>query len=225
MEMIELWLTGPAWAFVSVILIDLALSADNAVVVGMAAAALPPKQRSQAIMIGIVAAVVFRIALALVATQLLAIIGLLLAGGILLLWVSWKLWREIDADRKADKRARLAAAGGRVEEEEAEIAPDVKPAKTFRQAVTQITIADISMSLDNVLAVAGAAREHPYIMVFGLGLSILLMAVSAQFIARLLKKHRWIAYLGLAIIVYVSVKMIWEGGFEVWEWLAPRMGS
>lgn len=224
MEMIELWLTGPAWAFISVILIDLALSADNAVVVGMAAAALPPKQRSQAIMIGIVAAVVFRVALALVATQLLAIIGLLLAGGILLLWVSWKLWREIDADRKAEKRAALAAAGGKAEEEEAEIVPDVKPAKTFRQAVVQITIADISMSLDNVLAVAGAAREHPLIMVFGLGLSILLMAVSAQLIARLLKKHRWIAYLGLAIIVYVSIKMIWEGGFEVWEWLGPSLG-
>jgi YjbE family integral membrane protein len=221
MEMIELWLTGPAWAFVSVILIDLALSADNAVVVGMAAAALEPKQRARAITIGIVAAVVFRIALALIATQLLAIIGLLLAGGLLLLWVSWKLWREIDADRKAARRAALA--GGDGAPEEAEIAPDVKPAKTFREAVTQITIAVISMSLDNVLAVAGAAREHPYIMVFGLGLSILLMALGAQLIARMLKKHRWIAYLGLAIIVYVSIKMIWEGGFEVWDWLAPKL--
>lgn len=221
MEMIELWLTGPAWAFVSVILIDLALSADNAVVVGMAAAALEPKQRARAITIGIVAAVVFRIALALIATQLLAIIGLLLAGGLLLLWVSWKLWREIDADRRAAKRAALAGSDAAVDE--AEIAPDVKPAKSFREAVTQITIADISMSLDNVLAVAGAAREHPYIMVFGLGLSILLMAVGAQLIARMLKKHRWIAYLGLAIIVYVSIKMIWEGGFEVWDWLAPKL--
>jgi YjbE family integral membrane protein len=221
MEMIELWLTGPAWAFVSVILIDLALSADNAVVVGMAAAALEPKQRARAITIGIVAAVVFRIALALIATQLLAIIGLLLAGGLLLLWVSWKLWREIDADRRAAKRAALAGSDASVDE--AEIAPDVKPAKSFREAVTQITIADISMSLDNVLAVAGAAREHPYIMVFGLGLSILLMAVGAQLIARMLKKHRWIAYLGLAIIVYVSIKMIWEGGFEVWDWLAPKL--
>ncbi len=221
MEMIELWLTGPAWAFVSVILIDLALSADNAVVVGMAAAALEPKQRARAITIGIVAAVVFRIALALIATQLLAIIGLLLAGGLLLLWVSWKLWREIDADRRAAKRAALA--GSDAAAEEAEIAPDVKPAKSFREAVTQITIADISMSLDNVLAVAGAAREHPYIMVFGLGLSILLMAIGAQLIARMLKKHRWIAYLGLAIIVYVSIKMIWEGGFEVWDWLAPKL--
>ncbi|MBN9530940.1 MAG: YjbE family putative metal transport protein [Alphaproteobacteria bacterium] len=217
----ELWLTGPAWAFVSVILIDLALSADNAVVVGMAAAALEPKQRARAITIGIVAAVVFRIALALIATQLLAIIGLLLAGGLLLLWVSWKLWREIDADRRAAKRAALAGSDASVDE--AEIAPDVKPAKSFREAVTQITIADISMSLDNVLAVAGAAREHPYIMVFGLGLSILLMAVGAQLIARMLKKHRWIAYLGLAIIVYVSIKMIWEGGFEVWDWLAPKL--
>lgn len=221
MEMIELWLTGPAWAFVSVILIDLALSADNAVVVGMAAAALEPKQRARAITIGIVAAVVFRIALALIATQLLAIIGLLLAGGLLLLWVSWKLWREIDADRRAAKRAALAGSDASVDE--AEIAPDVKPAKSFREAVTQITIADISMSLDNVLAVAGAAREHPYIMVFGLGLSILLMAVGAQLIARMLKKHRWIAYLGLAIIVYVSIKMIWEGGFEVWDWLTPKL--
>ena len=220
MEMIELWLTGPAWAFISVILIDLALSADNAVVVGMAAAALPPKQRSQAIMIGIVAAVVFRIVLALVATQLLAIIGLLLAGGILLLWVSWKLWREIDADRKADKRARLAAAGGRVEEEEAEIAPDVKPAKTFRQAVTQIIIADVSMSLDNVLAVAGAAREHPWVLVFGLALSIALMGLAASFIANLLQKHRWIAYVGLAVILYVAVEMIYRGALEVWPALA-----
>lgn len=201
-------------AFFSVVLIDLALSADNAVVVGMAAAALSPVERQRAVWIGIGGAVLFRVALALVASRLLTIIGLTLAGGILLLWVGWRLWREIAADRKAEAQAveeEASPAAG----EAAAPAPAKPPAKTFGQAVVQILIADISMSLDNVLAVAGAAREHPYILLFGLGLAIALMAVGAQWIARMLQRHRWIAYLGLAIILWVALKMIYDGGFEV----------
>jgi YjbE family integral membrane protein len=183
---------------VSVILIDVVLAGDNAVVVGTAAAGLPPKEQRQVIFWGSVMALVARVAFALIATWLLGIIGLLLAGGLLLLWVAWKIWRDIRAHGH--------------EMAEAEAHPH---AKTFRSAVLQVAVADISMSLDNVLAVAGAAREHPYIMIFGLLFSIALMAVAAGFIARLIDKHRWIAYIGLIIILFVAGKMIWEGAHEV----------
>ena len=187
-------------ALVSVVLIDIVLAGDNAVVVGTAAAGLPPAQQRKVIMLGAGLALVARILFALVAVQLLAIIGLLLAGGILLLWVAWKIWRELHAGHAGDEAA--AAARG---------------AKTMRSAIIQVAVADISMSLDNVLAVAGAARDHPYIMIFGLLLSIALMAVAAQLIARLIDRHRWIAYVGLAIVLFVAAKMIWEGGFEVYH--------
>lgn len=187
-------------AFAQVIMIDLVLAGDNAVVIGLAAAGLPPERRARAVLVGIIAATVLRVAFAGVAIELLEIVGLLLAGGILLLWVCWKMWREL---RSGMRR------GGHAE------ANDNAPRKTFAQAAWQIVMADISMSLDNVLAVAGAARDHPAALIFGLGLSIVLMGVAANFIAGLLNKHRWIAYVGLAIILYVAGDMIWRGLVEV----------
>jgi len=200
------------YAFLQVVWIDLALAGDNAIVVGMAAAGLPKELRNKAIFIGIAAAVVMRIGFALITTQLLAIIGLLFAGGLLLLWVSWKLWREIVAQR----RHRSDGGDEAVEQELGGIedAPTGKP-KSFRDAVVQIIVADVSMSLDNVLAVAGAAREHAWVLIFGLVLSIALMAVAANFIARLLKRHHWIAFVGLAVILYVAGVMIYDGALEV----------
>jgi YjbE family integral membrane protein len=190
-------------AFLQVMAIDLVLAGDNAVVIGLAAAGLPAERRSRAILVGIVAATVLRLAFAAVAVELLAIVGLLLAGGILLLWVCWKMWRELRGPGAEDTEAALSASDAHA------------PRKTFAQAAWQIVLADISMSLDNVLAVAGAAREHPTALVFGLGLSIVLMGFAANFIARLLNRHRWIAYLGLAIILYVALDMIWRGVLEV----------
>jgi YjbE family integral membrane protein len=191
-------------AFAQVILIDVILSGDNAIVIGMAVAGLPAAQRNKIIVYGILAATVLRIMFASVAVQLLQIIGLTLAGGILLLWVAWKMWRELREQAKAAKEGGDGA-------EEAE-----KPLpKTQREAVMQIIIADLSMSIDNVLAVAGAAREHPYILGFGLVLSIALMAIASKAIARLLDRFHWIAYIGLLIIAYVALKMIWDGGFQV----------
>ena len=185
-------------AFLQVIMIDLVLAGDNAVVIGLAAGGLPPERRQRAILVGIGAATLLRIALAAVAVELLAIVGLLLAGGILLLWVTWKMWRELRGQRR--HKAGPAAEA---------------PRKTFAQAAWQIVFADISMSLDNVLAVAGAARDHPAALVFGLGLSIVLMGVAANMIARLLERRRWIAYVGFAIILYVALDMIWRGFEEV----------
>jgi YjbE family integral membrane protein len=190
-----------------VIVIDLVLAGDNAVVIGLAAAGLAPAQRARAILVGIVAATVLRIVFAGVAVELLQIVGLLLAGGILLLWVAWKMWRELRGPDQKEIEAALTA--GKVH----------LPRKTFAQAAWQIIVADISMSLDNVLAVAGAARDHPAALVFGLGLSIVLMGLAAGFIARLLNRHRWIAYVGLAIILYVALDMIWRGAHDVWPHL------
>jgi len=183
-------------AFLQVIMIDLALAGDNAVIIGLAAAGLPPKQRARAILVGIVAATAMRVLFALVAVRLLAIVGLLLAGGILLLWVAWKMWRELRGQRHQDAAAPV-------------------PRKSFAQAALQIVLADVSMSLDNVLAVAGAARDHIEALVFGLGLSILLMGFAASLVARLLEKQRWLAYLGLLIVLYVALDMIWRGSLEL----------
>lgn len=189
----------PIYSFLQVVFIDLALAGDNAIVIAMAAAGLPAEQRRKALFLGIAAAAVLRIAFASVALQMLNIVGLTLAGGILLLWVCWKLWREI-------REGYLDESG---EEETHDKAP-----KHLSQAVIQIIIADISMSLDNVLAVAGAAREHPVVLVFGLCLSIALMALAATLIAKLLQRFKWIAYLGLAVILYVAIEMILGGGME-----------
>jgi YjbE family integral membrane protein len=195
-------------ALLQVIMIDLVLAGDNAVVIGLATAGLPPEQRRRAILIGIAAATVLRIAFAGVATQLLQIIGLLLAGGILLLWVCWKMWRELRATSQH-------------EHDDDEIAAGRPPRKTFAQATLQIVVADVSMSLDNVLAVAGAAREHPFILAFGLLLSVALMGIAANLLGRLIETHRWIAYLGLAVILYVACEMIYRGALE----LKPAIGG
>jgi YjbE family integral membrane protein len=193
-------------ALIQVMMIDLVLAGDNAIVIGLAAAGLPKDQRVKAILIGIVAATVMRIVFAAVTTQILQIIGLLLAGGILLLWVCWKMWRELRADAEGPSDP---------DDDTLDETPPPAPRKTMAQAAGQIVIADVSMSLDNVLAVAGAAREHPVVLIFGLALSIALMGFAASFIARLLNKHRWIAYFGLAIILYVACDMIYRGTLEV----------
>jgi YjbE family integral membrane protein len=200
-------------AFFQVILIDLVLAGDNAIVIGLAAAGLPPEQRGKAIIVGIAAATALRIFFASITVWLLAVVGLLLAGGILLLWVCWKMWRELRTTAAEDMAAREALAGEDLNAD-GTIAGGA-PRKTFAQAATQIVIADVSMSLDNVLAVAGAARDHPIVLIFGLALSIALMGIAATFIARLLQRYRWIAYVGLAIIFYVALRMIWEGGWEI----------
>jgi len=204
-----------------VIMIDLVLAGDNAIVVGMAAAGLPKEMRAKVIVIGIAAATVLRIVFALVTNQLLAIIGLTLAGGILLLWVCWKFWRELVHER----RRRLKAAAMRREalsrDETGERAghedavPGAAPPKTMRQAIIQIVLADVSMSLDNVLAVAGAAGHHTWVLVVGLLLSVALMGAAATLIAGLLKRYHWIAYVGLAIILWVAVDMVYRGTNEV----------
>lgn len=201
-----------------VIMIDLVLAGDNAIVIGLAAAGLPREQRTKAILIGILAATVLRILFAAVTTQLLQILGLLLMGGILLLWVAWKMWREL-RDGDSDETEALEAITDTDLNADQAVAGKA-PRKTLSQAVTQIVVADISMSLDNVLAVAGAAREHPTVLILGLTLSIALMGLAASFIARLLQKHRWLAYVGLVIILYVALKMIYEGAHEVWPALA-----
>ena len=200
-------------ALFKVIVIDLVLAGDNALVVGMAAAGLPREQRYKVIAIGIVAATVLRIVFALGVTYLLAIIGLLLAGGILLFWVAWKLWREIEDERR---RRSLERAGSAKDKGAAagEAAPEPK---TYRAAVTQIVIADVTMSLDNVLGVAGAAREHVWVLVVGLVLSVGFMGAAATAIASLLNRYHWIAYLGAVIIAYVAFTMIWEGSIEVMD--------
>ncbi|MEK9944660.1 MAG: YjbE family putative metal transport protein [Alphaproteobacteria bacterium] len=198
-------------ALTSVILIDIVLAGDNAIAVGMAANGLPASQRGKVILVGIAAATILRIGFALIASQLMAIIGLLLAGGILLLWVSWKLWRELHASsRAAEHEGELVLEG----------APTADaPTKTFGQATIQIIAADVSMSLDNVLAVAGAAHDHPRILALGLILSVALMGAAAVVIAKLLDRFRWIAYVGLIVILIVAVRMIWDGGLDVFSHL------
>jgi YjbE family integral membrane protein len=200
-------------AFLQVVLIDLVLAGDNAVVIGLAAAGLPPEQRTRAILVGILAATALRIIFAGLTTQLLQIIGLLLAGGILLLWVCWKMWRELRTSSAEAEDAGEALVDYDINQD-GTIAGRARR-KTFGQAALQIVVADVSMSLDNVLAVAGAAREHPIVLAFGLLLSIALMGVAANLVARLLQKHRWIAYVGLAIIFYVACEMIYRGAHEL----------
>jgi YjbE family integral membrane protein len=202
--MSDLFTTEALTALFQVIMIDLVLAGDNAIVIGLAAAGLPSEQRAKAILIGVIAATALRIFFAGVTTQLLQIVGLLLAGGILLMWVCWKMWREL---RNAHQEKLAIATAG-------------LSRKTFADAAWQIVVADVSMSLDNVLAVAGAAREQPVVLVIGLGLSIALMGLAANFIARLLQRHRWIGYVGLAIILYVALEMVYRGVVEVWPVVA-----
>ena len=187
---------GGLWALGQVLMIDIVLAGDNAVVIGLAAARVPLAMRKKVILWGLIAAVVLRIGMAAVAVQLLAIIGLMLAGGILLLWVCWRMWRDISGDKT-------------------HIAPEIETGASARKAIVQILIADVSMSLDNVLAVAGAAREHLDVLIIGLLMSVALMGAAAGYIAKLLERYRWIAYVGLAIVVYVALSMVWHGYEEV----------
>lgn len=197
------------------------LAGDNAIVVGMVASGLPATDRRRVIFIGIMAATVMRILFAVVTVQLMKIVGLVLAGGLLLLWVCWKLWREIEDRRKESAAARSAAEAELGEEADGEAESvsgsgfEAPPRKNIRQAVVQIVIADLSMSLDNVLAVAGIAREHTWILITGLVFSVAFMGLAAAYIARLLEKHHWIAYFGLAVIFYVAVEMIAGGAQDV----------
>lgn len=191
-----------------VIFINVVLSGDNAIVVGMAAAGAPLAIRHKVIFYGIGGAVVLRIFLSLLAVQFLQVVGLLLAGGLLLFWVCWKLFREI-RESAAEHAGTEALMEGGAE------GVAVESTKTLGDAMWQIMVADVSMSLDNVLAVAGAAREHPYIMAAGLVLSIAIMAAAATFIARLLDRYRWLAWLGLFVILYVAARMVWDGTLEV----------
>jgi YjbE family integral membrane protein len=186
-------------AFGSVLMIDLVLAGDNAIVVGALAAGLPADQRKKVILIGISAALVLRIAFALIVTWLMGIVGLIFAGGLLLLWVSWKFWREIRHGGDSEGSEGAGTHSG------------LKSARSFAGAAWAVAVADVSMSLDNVLAVAGAAKEHPGILVVGLLLSVALMGVAANYIARIIDRYRWIAYIGLGVILLVACKMIYEG--------------
>lgn len=208
-------------ALLQVIAIDLVLAGDNAIVIGLAAAGLPAEQRKKAILIGVLAATVLRIGFAAVTVKLLAIVGLLLAGGILLLWVCWKMWRELRTSQADEQEATEALANSDLN---GDGKVSGKPRKTLMQAATQIVIADVSMSLDNVLAVAGAARDHFSVLIIGLVLSIGLMGLAASFIAKLLHRHRWIAYIGLLIILYVALDMVYRGVLEVWPHLNAVTG-
>ena len=206
-------ITEPAafTAFLQVLMIDLVLAGDNAIVVGALAAGLPAEQRRKVILIGVLAALVLRIGFALIVTQLLQIVGLVLAGGILLLWVAWRMWRELDhsgesagsPEIEGDERSGIAAS------------------KSFASAVWAVAVADVSMSLDNVLAVAGAAREHPGILIVGLVFAVALMGLAANMIAKYIERYRWIAWVGLLVILWVAGKMIWEGAADVAPVIAP----
>ena len=198
-------------AFFEILAIDIVLAGDNAIVVGALAAGLPPEQRKKVIMIGVAAALVLRIGFALIVTQLLQIVGLVLAGGLLLLWVAWKMWREL--------RHKGESPGS--EEIVGDEHSGTRAAKTFASAAWGVAVADVSMSLDNVLAVAGAARDHPWVLVFGLILSVVLMGVAANFIARYIERYRWIAWIGLLVIIWVALKMVWEGAHNVAPVIAP----
>jgi YjbE family integral membrane protein len=190
-----------AWlAFGQVLLIDIVLAGDNAIVIGALAAGLPADQRKKVILIGIIAALVLRIGFALVVTQLLQVVGLVFAGGLLLLWVAWKMFREL-----------RPAGGPGSPEVHGDEQSGIKPAKSFASAAWAVAVADVSMSLDNVLAVAGAARDHPGILMIGLVVAVALMGVAANVIAKYIERYRWIAWVGLLVIVYVGGSMIYTG--------------
>ena len=196
-------------AFFQVLMIDLVLAGDNAIVVGALAAGLPAAQRKKVILIGVLAALVLRILFALIVTQLMQVIGLIFVGGLLLLWVAWRMWRDLHHDGES--------AGS--EEIVGDERSGIRAAKSFSAAVWAVAIADVSMSLDNVLAVAGAARDHPGILIVGLVFAVALMGIAANVIARYIERYRWIAYVGLAVILYVAVKMMYDG------WVDPVVGA
>jgi YjbE family integral membrane protein len=205
-------------ALLQIIVIDVVLAGDNAIVVGLAASRVQPELRAKVIFWGLAGAVGLRILFAAITTQLLAIVGLTFAGGILLLWVCWKMYREIRSGAVAHEESRPHAVG-------AAVSPEVARPMSFWAAILQILIADVSMSLDNVLAVAGAAKGHIWILGVGLILSIILMAIAASFIAKLLARYHWITWIGLAIILFVSVDMIWRGSAELQGYFAAHGGA
>jgi YjbE family integral membrane protein len=211
---LDLFSPAAVAAFFQVIMIDLVLAGDNAIVIGMAAAGLPKSMRNRAILIGIAAATVLRIGFALITTQLLSLGGgLLIAGGVLLLWVCWRMYRELAVPREHEQAATEALQDVDINKD-GTVAGGA-PRKTLKQAVVQIIIADVSMSLDNVLAVAGAAREHEAVLIFGLALSVALMGLASTFIAGLLNRFHWIAWVGLVIILYVAIRMVYEGADQL----------
>jgi YjbE family integral membrane protein len=216
MEFANLFAPGAFAILLQVILIDAVLAGDNAIVVGSLAAGLPTAERKKVIAIGIGAALVLRIAFALVVTQLMQIVGLVLAGGLLLMWVAWRMYRDL-----RPSRAIIDVPGP----DDFEAVTGPPPAKSFAAAAWSVAIADVSMSLDNVLAVAGAAREHPEVMIIGLVFSVALMGVAANFIAKYIERYRWIAWVGLLVIVYVAGKMIWEGWNDVAPVVRPLIGG
>ena len=202
------------FALSQIILIDLVLAGDNAVVVGLAASRVEPRLRAKVIFWGVAGAVVLRVLFAVVATQLLAIVGLTLAGGILLLWVCWKMYREITAT--APQHALAAVGGGSI--------PSAPQTVAFGAALTQIIVADVSMSLDNVLAVAGAAKGELWVLVVGLTIAVIFMAVASAYIAKLLSRYHWITWIGLLVVLYVAVEMIWKGTHQVGcQFVAPSV--
>jgi YjbE family integral membrane protein len=211
MDVTALLTPGAITAFFEILFIDVVLAGDNAIVVGALAAGLPAEQRKKVILIGVLAALVLRIAFALLVTQLLQIVGLVLAGGLLLLWVAFRMYRELRNPHENPGSAEIAG------DEDS----GLRPAKSFAAAAWGVALADVSMSLDNVLAVAGAAREHPWVLVFGLVLSVFLMGLAANFIARYIERYRWIGWAGLLVILWVALKMIWEGAGHVRPFIEP----
>ncbi|MCA1661009.1 MAG: TerC family protein [Novosphingobium sp.] len=195
-------------AFLQVLMIDIVLAGDNAIVVGALAAGLPAEQRKKVILLGVIAALVLRIAFALVVTQLMQVVGLIFVGGLLLVWVAWRMWRDL----------RHAGESPGSDEIHGDEHSGLRPAKSFAGAAWAVAIADVSMSLDNVLAVAGAARDYPGILILGLIFAVALMGLAANVIAKYIERYRWIAYVGLAVIVFVAGKMIYEG------WVDPAVG-
>jgi YjbE family integral membrane protein len=218
MEFANLFAPGSFAILLQVILIDAVLAGDNAIVVGSLAAGLPADERKKVIAIGITAALVLRIVFALLVTQLMQIVGLILAGGLLLMWVAWRMYRDLHPT------PAVIDVPDSISADDFAAVTGPPPAKSFTAAAWSVALADVSMSLDNVLAVAGAAREHPEIMVVGLLLSVALMGVAANFIAKYIERYRWIAYVGLAVIVYVALKMIYEGWTEVAPVVRPMLG-
>src|SRR6476646_2823890 len=202
---------GAFTALFQILLIDIVLAGDNAIVVGALAAGLPPAQRRKVILVGVIAALVLRIVFALVVSQLLQVVGLVLAGGLLLLWVAWRMWRELRHQGESPGSDEI------VGDEHS----GTRSARTFASAAWGVALADVSMSLDNVLAVAGAARDHPWVLVFGLILSVILMGVAANIIAKYIERYRWIAWVGLLVILWVAGKMIYEGAGHVAPVIAP----
>ncbi len=205
LDIADVFTAGGLATLFQVILIDLTMAGDNVVIMGTLASGLPERERRKVIMFGVGMALVFLIGFALAATWLLQITGLLLAGGLLLLWVAWKMWSEI----------RPAKAPVVADDPTTQVVEGPPQSKTFLQAAIQVTIADLSMSLDNVLAVAAAAREHPTVLFFGLALSVTLMGLAANLVARLVQRYHWIAYIGLVVILYVALNMVWDGWHEV----------